>query len=193
MIRISPPDEYIKYPRPWIVLTGQNPDWKDQIGLFEDQQGTLIDFTTHVARDVKWEMLALWSCEVIVFWFGCGEYKKPFFELGSHIARYFTSAGKTAAIVIGIEPEYLRRKEIESQVNCINEHIEGYPKLSIVYSIDGIKSGIEEQLKEIQGKVQNSPICGICYKTVPCEHVMSYAQVLAKKHKLDEVDPKNLA
>lgn len=198
MIRIKSPEEYIKYPRPWIFLGGSTTtSWRDEVISSIDGNGTFLDPMTEdydAEKSTKWEMLALWSCDSIVMWFG-KETLQPIslFEIGTHTARYFTSQGKTPYVVLGVDPEYQKRKEIEAQIDSLNTHLVGdCPQLSIVDTLEEVVIGVKEEITKIRGRVDNIPICDKCYKTIPCgEHVISFAQARAMKD--DGVSPpKNL-
>ena len=198
MIRIKAKDEYIKYPRPWIFLAGGcKTNWRDEIceQILEKYDGTILDPVDEgydVDKNTTWEVLGLWSCDIIVFWFENGtDQPLSLFELGSQAGRYFSSGGKTPPVIIGIDPEYGMKKEVVNQIGVLNSHMqEGIIPFSISYSLKDVVKEIDAEMKEIEGKVQNNPICSICYKTIPCEHVVSFAQVkLLSEMKKKGVDP----
>ena len=63
-----------------------------------------------VRRQIIWEFENLKSAKVVLFWFPNAETIITFLELGKELAR-------KSRIVVGVDPDYSRRFDIETQVH----------------------------------------------------------------------------
>jgi len=84
-------------------------------------------------KQIYWEYVHLRQASFIVFWF-CKETECPItlFELGQH-----SMTNKT--IIIGIDPEYKRRRDVEIQMGLVR------PDIPIVYTLNDLVNNIHTQ------------------------------------------------
>ena len=90
-------------------------------------------------EQVQWEQDMLNISSIISFWFS-SETVQPIvlYELGTYFQKYSTK------ILIGIDPNYPRRKDVETQIlleNKINR--------PIVYSLEELAFQIKQNVKEL--------------------------------------------
>ena len=107
---------------PDIFLAGgvtYGPDWqKEALKMLADtdlivanpRRDELISAVGEMARrQIVWEFKNLKSTKVVLFWFPNAETIITFLELGKELAR-------KSNIVVGVDPDYNRRFDIETQV-----------------------------------------------------------------------------
>ncbi|MFC2574835.1 MAG: nucleoside 2-deoxyribosyltransferase domain-containing protein [Candidatus Saccharimonas sp.] len=107
---------------PDIFLAGgvtYSPDWqKEALKMLADtdlivanpRRDELISAVGEMARrQIVWEFKNLKSTKVVLFWFPNAETIITFLELGKELAR-------KSNIVVGVDPDYNRRFDIETQV-----------------------------------------------------------------------------
>lgn len=116
------------------------PEWQtDLISLIRPLEITVFNprranFPIHdpnaAFEQIKWEFIHLRKATFISFWF-CKETLCPItlFELGAHL-------GTGKPLIIGMNPEYARRQDIEIQTKLIR------PDVPIVYSLKALSDEI---------------------------------------------------
>lgn len=106
------------------ILTIYNPRRK----VFPIDDANLSD------QQISWEFEHLYKSDIISFWFSKGSLNPiVLFELGKY---GLSPIGKTKTILIGIDPEYQRKEDVEIQTKLENSHIK------IVYSLNDLASQI---------------------------------------------------
>lgn len=170
--------EYVEAPRNWERLPGQPsvflaggitgcPDWQSKLtGLLvmtnfavlnPRRADFLVGNPPAAELQIRWEFEHLRNADVISFWF-CKETIQPIalFELGAW------SRGNDPAIVIGVEPGYVREQDVSIQMELLG-------RTRIVTTLEGLaneirlaepsirlrlgtSSGTEARLERLEGK-----------------------------------------
>lgn len=114
------------------------PDWQNEMAHKLDLKG--FDITVFNPRrknypkedpsaekeQITWEYAKLREAKVLLFWFSHGsENPIVLFELGSALER-------NASVLVGVDSNYSRKRDVEIQVGLINKDIK------IVYSLDDL-------------------------------------------------------
>jgi hypothetical protein len=140
---IEAPNDYSKAQKPHVFLAGGItgcPVWqKDMIELLKPEVfGTILNprrenfpITDPNAayEQIKWEHDALWQSEIISMWFSNGSVQPIcMFEYGVHLTRWqisniFTEGHLPNYLIIGADPEYQRKQDIEIQTKLVNPYI----------------------------------------------------------------------
>lgn len=97
-----------------------------------------VDDPTAVEKQITWEFMHLRAADAISFWFA-KETLGPIvlFELGAHMMT-------SKPIVVGIDPDYERKKDVEIQAKLVR------PDIKIVYSLEKLSKEIFSLFNEIQ-------------------------------------------
>jgi hypothetical protein len=123
------------------------PDWqKKMINLLSDIPDIVIynprrknfpmDDPNAAEVQITWEYNYLKSCDALLFWFSRGSLNPiVLYELGKHL----NSSDKKG--VIGIDPEYERKQDVEIQTKLSR------PDIEIVYSLDDLAMGFLNSIK----------------------------------------------
>jgi hypothetical protein len=121
------------------AITGA-PQWQDELVKDLENLNLVVynprrkNFPIHdpsaAAAQIKWEFDNLRKASMISFWF-CKETMGPIvlFELGAHLMT-------PKPIVIGMDPGYQRRQDVEIQTKLI------HPEIEIVYSLKDLGNQI---------------------------------------------------
>ncbi len=119
------------------------PDWqkyvadklaKYDITVFNPRRKKFPTAHEAMQEQISWEYERLRTADIISFWFSSGSLNPiVLFELGAAMER-------NANMVVGLNPDYERRMDVEIQVGLRK------PKISIKYSLD-------ELIKEIEAKI----------------------------------------
>lgn len=93
-------------------------------------------------KQIEWEADALIDADIYSFWFA-KETVAPItlFELGKYVASSEQTEMWTPAIV-GVDPEYPRRKDVEVQLRIAR------PDIKIVYSLDDLVSSLIAEMQD---------------------------------------------
>jgi len=77
-------------------------------------------------EQIGWEHGALWTSDVISYWFAGGESVQPIvmFELGCHLGRYCIGGGPLR-LVVGVDPKYVRKADVEIQLEMHSRTLNG--------------------------------------------------------------------
>ncbi|MFA6919806.1 MAG: nucleoside 2-deoxyribosyltransferase domain-containing protein [Candidatus Paceibacterota bacterium] len=145
--------QYIESPsiekaeKPSLFLAGgitNCPDWQSEMVKKMDSEG--LDITVFNPRrknypredpnaekeQITWEYSRLREAQVLLFWFSPGsENPIVLFELGSALER-------NASVLVGVDPNYSRKRDVEIQVGLKNKNIK------ITYSLDDLLNEASE-------------------------------------------------
>ena len=143
---VEAPQEPASFSIPSVFLAGTitgSSDWQTEIcQKIKDLNITVFNprrknFPIHDPKaaeaQITWEYNYLRKVTFISFWFA-KETIGPIvlFELGAH-------SMTTKPLVVGVDPEYPRRQDVEIQMKLIR------PELKIVYSLDDVATQIQYQ------------------------------------------------
>ena len=97
-----------------------------------------IDDPSAAEAQITWEFIHLRKADMISFWF-CKESIQPIvlFELGSHLMT-------NKPIVIGVDPNYERKQDVEIQTALVR------PEIKIVTRLDRLSDQIFKIMNEIK-------------------------------------------
>jgi hypothetical protein len=95
-----------------------------------------IDDPNAAEEQIKWEHDMFLKADIIVFWF-CKETLCPIvlFELGTHTMTH-------KPIIIGMDPDYERRQDVEIQTGLVR------PDVDITYSLSDFSKSIKQIVKK---------------------------------------------
>jgi hypothetical protein len=129
------------------TITGAKIDWQKQIteslrdfdiNVFNPRRANKPEGEEGVREQIIWEYNMLRISDLISFWFS-SETVAPItlYELGAR-------SSKNQSIVIGIDPEYPRKFDVEVQMSLDR------PDIKIVYSLEDLSASISEALVNYQ-------------------------------------------
>jgi hypothetical protein len=128
------------------TITGAKIDWQKQIteslrdfdiNVFNPRRANKPEGEKGVIEQITWEYKMLRVADLVSFWFS-SETMAPItlFELGARSAKY-------QPIIIGIDPKYPRKFDVEVQMSLDR------PDIKIVYSLEALSASISEALLDI--------------------------------------------
>jgi hypothetical protein len=147
----------LKGPRPWLFLGGGITgcrEWQNEVrhALDDFEHGTLIN-----PRRTEWdigdpgigeqqiecEFHAIHQCDIFSLWFS-SETVQPIcmFELGAALTRYRMGDQRNKALVLGVDPEYERRFDVDKQTALALQAV-GDPQRNKVWMCHDLNMHIE--------------------------------------------------
>lgn len=143
---VEAPGLYVRSQHPTIFFAGgitNCPNWQQELlMMFKDQNVTIfnprrsnfpIDDPDAALEQISWEFLYLHTCDLVSIWFSRGSLNPiVLFELGAALER----DKHLQKLVIGIDPKYERKQDVEIQVKLHR------PEIDIVYSLEFLYSKI---------------------------------------------------
>lgn len=144
-------------PLPWVFLAGgitDCPDWQSAIMATFRQMDTpavflnprRAGFPIHdpsaADAQVRWEYEALHRADIVLYWFAGGPSVQPIalYELGFHLA--LQKGDSDRRLVIGCDPGYLRRQDVQIQVQLAE------PRWPVLGSLADVAETVNNLVKE---------------------------------------------